>query len=390
MRPDIQARLLERLGVMGRMKASPSTGEANPLQRMLGTFLRVERARLSYSTKEVADRLGLNDTYYRLAESGRAALNQSLVFKIIEVFAASDVPTHDIRPISFNRFALYMVGTHWVGAEMALQPTKGQAGKRAVEALASLVSEFHIFYEQTKGYFDLEEGDEQRRFLENIAAPAVGVFLRSEIYGTSEKEFLQVGNLPTLNIDILLDLKRSLTDRSFVHSQKIAARWESEKASQFHTFRAIFNRSNLILNQDNLDLFHYEYLGQKRFKEGQLIFVQSDLDERLLKDKFIQMLNIGRKKKNDANLKDMSQDEIDNLKFRCIDKNQYQLYNDKIKGILADNEAYWSFETHFGLQISFLGLQDDNVENVRNLNLLDADEKVKEFDELWKKINATL
>lgn len=374
---------------MGRMKASPGTSDVNPLQRMLGTFFRLERARLSYSTKEVADRLGLNDTYYRLAESGRAALNQSLVFKIIEVFAASDVPTHDIRPISFNRFALYMVGTHWVGAEMALQPAKAQAGKYAVEALASLVSEFHIFNEQTKGYFDLEEGDEQRRFLEKIAAPAVGVFLRSEIYGTSEKEFLQVGNLPTLNIDILLDLKRSLTDRSFVHSQEIAARWESEKASQFQMFRAIFTRSNLILNQGNLDIFHYEYLAQRRFQEGQFIFLQSDLDEKDLKRKFVEMQNVGRRKKNDTNLRDMTPDEINKLSFTCVDEQRVTLYNEKIKGILSEHEAYWSFETHFGLQISFLGLQENNVENVRNLNLIDADAKVKEFDDLWKNINET-
>jgi transcriptional regulator with XRE-family HTH domain len=371
------------------MKASPGTGEVNPLQRMLGTFLRLERARLGYSTKDVADRLGLNDTYYRLAESGRAALNQSLVFKIIEVFAASDVPTHDIRSISFNRFALYMVGTHWVGAEMALQPAKGQAGRHAVEALASLVSEFHIFYEQTKGYFDLEEGDEQRRFLESIAAPAVGVFLRSEIYGTSEKEFLQVGDLPTLNIDILLDLKRSLTDRSFVHSQKIAARWESEKASQFYKYRAIFLKPDLILNQENLDLFHYEYLGQKRFKEGHFIFVNSNLDEDKLKDEFVKMQNVGRRKKNDINLQDMTQYEIDKMRIVCIDEKHRKLYDDKMISILNKHEAYWSFETHFGLQISFLGLQDHNVENVRNLNLTDSDDKAKEFDELWKNINAT-
>src|SRR4051794_28674464 len=116
---------------MGRKKGSPGGTGVNPLQRMLGVFLRLERTKLGYSSSDVARRLGLTDTYFRLAESGRAALNQGLVFKIIEVFAATNAPTHDNRTISFNRFALYLVGTHWVGAEMAAQDPDDDPAKQA-------------------------------------------------------------------------------------------------------------------------------------------------------------------------------------------------------------------------------------------------------------------
>ena len=79
----------------GRKKVFPTGATVNPLQRMLGAYLRLERTKLGFSSNYVARRLGLNDTYLRLAESGRAALNQSLVFKIIEVFADSTSQTHD-------------------------------------------------------------------------------------------------------------------------------------------------------------------------------------------------------------------------------------------------------------------------------------------------------
>ena len=140
---------------MGRMKVFPAGEALNPLQRMFGTFLRLERSRLGHSSKEVAAKLGVSDTYLRLAEAGRAPLNQSLVFKIIEVFADSDAPTHDSRTISFNRLALFLVGMHWVGAEMAALKGKN-AGQRAMMALAASVSDFQVFTERTNQYFSLD------------------------------------------------------------------------------------------------------------------------------------------------------------------------------------------------------------------------------------------
>jgi hypothetical protein len=61
-----------------------------------------------------------------------------------------------------------MVGTHWVGAEMATSSSH-DAGKRAIEALGLRVSDFQVFFEHTKAYLDLKEGSpEQREFLETV------------------------------------------------------------------------------------------------------------------------------------------------------------------------------------------------------------------------------
>jgi transcriptional regulator with XRE-family HTH domain len=375
---------------MGRMKASPSGNEVNPLQRMLGTFLRLERVKLGYSTADVARRLGLTDTYLRLAESGRAALNQSLVFKIIAVFAASSDPTHDSRTISFNRFALFLVGTHWVGAEMGA----GSSAYIATETLADNVTDFRLFCDLTKGYFDHAEGSsEQKQFLEEVAAPEVGSFLRLESYGqvsATQKDFLSIGDLPTLNIDILLDLKQSLTGRSFVHTDKIAAQWESERATQFKNFRALFSHAKHVVNSDNLDKFHYEYLIQRRFIEGKFLFIESDNDEHELKDKFVRLVNAGRKKTQVLN--PMTQDEIDKVRFVCLSKIERRTYSDEIAALLnrenATLEAYWSFETHSGLEISFIGVEGDNFENIRNLSFGESERKSKLFGNLWDAINV--
>ena len=187
---------------MPRKTTSPQN-QLNPLQRMFGTFLRMERTRLGLSSRCVADRLQVTDTYLRLAEAGRAALNQSLAFKIIEVFADSDAQTHEFRTISFNRLALFMVGMHWVGAEMA---GHNESGRDAVEDLGARVSDFQVFFDRTNEYFELPEGKpEQKGFLEKVASPAVGVFLRSESYGRDD-----IGSLEEMSYQGAISLTSQL------------------------------------------------------------------------------------------------------------------------------------------------------------------------------------
>jgi transcriptional regulator with XRE-family HTH domain len=379
---------------MGRKKGSPSGSDVNPLQRMLGNFLRLERTRLGYSSAEVARRLGLTDTYFRMAESGRAALNQSLVFKIIEVFAATNAPTHDSRTISFNRFALYLVGTHWIGAEMATHDSDEDAAKNAFESLAYLVADFQTLYEHTRIYFELDEGSpEQKRFLEEVAAPEIGEFLRSEFYGSAggkDRDFLRLDELPTLNVEIILDLKQSLAGRSFVHTDKIAAKWEVDRAPQFKFQRGLFSTSDLIVGEENLDVFHYEFLGQSRFRESRLIFVNADESERALTAQFVALLNRARARAR--GLSPLSKHEQDKLKFVCLTPAERKAHKDEIETLLRrDNrghKAYWSFETHAGLDISFVGVRDSNAENIRNLTLRDARERAQKFERLWSPLDA--
>jgi transcriptional regulator with XRE-family HTH domain len=379
---------------MGRKKGSPRGSDVNPLQRMLGVFLRVERTKLGFTSAEVARRLDLTDTYLRLAESGRAALNQGLVFKIIEVFAATNAPTHDNRTINFNRFALYLVGTHWVGAEMAAQDSDDDAGRSAFEGLASAVADFQTLYEHIRRYFAFDEGSaEQKRFLEEVVAPEVGEFLRSEFYGSGgggDRDFLRLDELPTLNVEILLDVKRSFAGRSFVHTDKIAAKWEADRASQFKFQRGLFRTTDLIVDETNLDLFHYDCLGQPGFRESRLIFVNSREDERALTERFVRLLNEARARVRGLN--PLYESDEDKLRFVCLTPAERKAHHDEIETLLRrdlmDHTAYWSFETHAGLDISFVGVGEGNVESIRNLTLRDARERAQKFERLWSSLDA--
>jgi len=286
---------------------------------------------------------------------------------------------------------------HCVGAEMAELKGKN-AGQRATVALAASVSDFQVFTEHTRQYFDLD-GDEQRAFLETFAAKEVGLFLRSEAYGgTTEDDWdrklwplRELLDLPTLNIDILLDLKQSLTGRSFVHTVEVASKWESQRLSQFRSEQGLYTNAEIIINDDNLNHFHFEHLSEKRFSEVQMMFMRADGTEASLKKDFVKRLDSGRKA---ARLDPTTKEEFDKIQFRCLSAEQLAnhakaLTELRTRDSSEPHEAYWSFETHAGLHISFIGLLGHNAEATRNLNLRDSIKKAKLFRHIWEDINES-
>ena len=288
---------------------------------MLGTHLRLERVRLGYSSKDLATKLNLTDSYLRLAESGRATLNQSLIFKIIQVYADATGATHDTRAISFPRLALFLVGVHWVGAEMA---ANGGEAVAATKALVERASDFEYFLKKTEGYFDLQEDSEaQKSFLEKVAAPEVAAFLRSDSYGSEELEAIRSNilaiqndllDLPTLNLHILLNLKQDLAGRSFVHTEEVAARWESQHAAQFSGVHGLFRTANLILNETNFALFHYDFLSKNTRSALRFIFIHGSGSSAQLKSNFVELLNAGRQKAPETTrLNALTLEEIDRI-----------------------------------------------------------------------------
>jgi hypothetical protein len=371
----------------------------NPLQHFFGCFLRLERLKLGRTSADVANTLDLTDSYLRLAESGRATLNQSLAFKIIEVYVDPSAQTRENRTISFNRLAVFLVASHWLAAEMTVHEPD-HAARRAFEALAARVSDFEIFLERTKKYFDLEEGSaEQKKFLEDVAAPEVRAFLRSDTYGAATPGELSEGllglkellDLPSLNIEPLLDLKESLAGRPFVHTADIAARWEARASSKFRRVSGVYATSELIISEPNLEQFDYRYLANPRFESVRMIFVAGGNEKKLLTE-FIKFLNAGRSKKREV--PELRPEERDKIHIRCLSGPERLKFESQVNALrlrpgTADvNDAYWSFKTHDGLDFGFVGVRGMDAENTRNLRIRDSLQRARQFNDLWTDLDA--
>jgi hypothetical protein len=272
--------------------------------------------------------------------------------------------------------------------------------------LASRVSDFQIFFERTRPYFELSGVDDrQKGFLEREAVAEVRAFLTSETYALAAEKSLgpeawRMGDLrkiPTLNLEILLDLKRALSGRSFVHTADIASKWESQRASQFSWVRGVYKTSSLIVNADNLSKFHYEYLSEKHFEGIQMIFLNSEKLAVALKKEFIRLLNLGRANRIPA-LPGLEREEADKLHFLCpsalaIKEYETEFSQMRRSGVNSDSDsvvhdAYWSFQTRENLHIGFVGLSKGNADNIRNLTLQESMGNFQVFKRVWDGLNA--
>jgi transcriptional regulator with XRE-family HTH domain len=395
---------------MGRKRGMAGGNAVNPLQRMLGAYLRVERTKNGDTSAEIARRLGLTDTYYRLVEAGKATLNQGLA---IQLMLAFDHSGPGRRQIVFSQVCMFLVAINLVGAEMAAfddEDNHEDPGKRAIEELTGSVAGFDDLFQRTAGYFDKEEGSpDQRRYLEEVVAPELANFLTrdpaagSSVDGATSMP-LSLDETPTLNIDAILDINRILSWRPFVHTPQFASEWEKAKAKDFRSLKAIYSDSKIIINEENLSDFQYPYLTSPSFHHFQAIFPnesglttpkQAEARAAKLKEEFVDGLN---KLRRNSKYGALSRGDTDKIVFLCLTAAERQSSAKSLSGILnlsGDNStAYWSFTTVDYFPIAFQGrmlnahLHPTEVAT-ENLNLSDAKKKERQFDEFWASIQQS-
>jgi hypothetical protein len=368
---------------------------------MLGNYLRLERRRLGLDTVDVAEMLGLSDTYFRLVESGGAPLNQSLVFKLLDFLAArgavaASVPTR----VHFQRLALFLVGSHWVGAEMAAHDGKRGSDLRAMEMLAKQNDDFRVFHQRTQRYYGLSE-NQLKKFLHDDAAPEVSAFLGNLAYARPTKENLleevlpshTVLAMPTMNVEMVRRLIVDLSGRPFVHTRLLAAEWETRMAPTFKNVRGVYARTSMIISSKNLGMFLYPYLFERSCREVRFLFLESaDADK--TKEQFIKQLNATRRA---AGLDVVGRDEAKKLRIACVSDSCLKRLESQFSALrrrinldktlpIRQYDAYWSFDTTAEVPISFVGIEGTTSEDIWNLSLEESFAKRAEFDKLWSEV----
>lgn len=396
-------------------KSTPPAGRAaatapNPLQRMFGTYLRLERKRLNLDISTVAAALGLADTYYRLVESGRATFNQGLSFDLISLFGSRSMGSLVAQNIRFHRLALYLVGAQCVGADMAKRSASQRPDLLAMGKLAEEDANFEKFHRETSGYFSLDDSDErQREFLENTAAPAVAQFLTSEVYvRPDEKSIVEsylpadaLLKLPTLNLEMVTRMVVDLSGRPFVHVPKIASAWEDRTARHIRAVSGIYENANFIVDSENLRLFNYLYLLEKSFRELRFVFCTSDssADANSLKTEFIRRINEVLKAKGENLIEGPLAERIT---FVVLSADQRQKHKSEIEKLWSKLEesaaktvfsAYWSFDVATdivasaqSLPVGFVGSDFKKSADIWNLDLSSSYGKKEDFNKFWEKL----
>jgi transcriptional regulator with XRE-family HTH domain len=192
---------------MVRKRILAAKGVTNPLQKILGVYLRIRRKSVGLSDEYMAQSLGVSTTYYRTIESGQATVGIGWVSVVISVFAPRRIY------IDFSSLAALLAG-------IAILEKSLQHEIDLVDPFKALAdySEFKELIGGIRSYFDFQSTEtEKRNFLVTTAYEAMRDYLESS---QSEKNHLYphlvLKDMSPKGIKILKMMYLDLNGRRFV------------------------------------------------------------------------------------------------------------------------------------------------------------------------------
>ncbi len=350
----------------------------NPLNVIFGVFLQEERKNLSnLSIEEICatGMLGISISLYKMMESGYVALNSSRIPDFIRVFERSN--------LIFDRLAKYIAGQSYIEHLMI---THENSPKEAFAELADVDYEFKYFYDKCLPYFRKDDGAiEQKRFIQKELVGELKLFLQNPKYPIASEEMFKgiladkINTVPSLSVEILLNIIDSFAKILPQHFGNIAKDWESENRQIFKSLDGYYFHEKYIVSKDNLDIYKYPFLEYDNFKEVRFIFNSNEKKESL-KSEFIKLLSDNRSP--------LTENVIDKIKFETIKKPQSKFERLLIAPNAKDSNiylhAFWVFTTVSGNKIGFVGVSGKDVNTVYNLTYKETLDRSEIFEGLWK------
>jgi DNA-binding XRE family transcriptional regulator len=251
----------------------PSKTFKNPLVQALGIALHKMRNELGLSSDDVAAKIGLGGSSYRMIEAGSAMLHPGRSLNIIKVF---DKIEYD--PLCRLLVAIQVMET----------------GSESLEDLRNatlLVSEIDP---QLQQLFDLiepawEVAEQQganaaAQLLEQLhLADALADYLTTNRYFGVEREKrldfqlnALIEDTPSIYLDFILDTLRSLKKHRLHYFPEESRSWESDNKHNFLNLYAVIKDASGLVSKENFDSFDYNYLWQPQFQQLHYIFMDDD------------------------------------------------------------------------------------------------------------------
>jgi transcriptional regulator with XRE-family HTH domain len=351
----------------------------NPMVQMFGTYLRLKRNAGNKSVADAARILGVGSSFVRAIEAGSYPLNPNRIDKLRQLLSEEYIDPE--RAINF------FIGLQFVQFQMEA----GETGYEALKKLSDLTEDFKKFYENVKVFFEYSEDSlQQKKFLEEKAILEVTNFLTQKFYvEESRKQFNSVlidtiRNTRTIHLETIMEVRDLLERHPPLHVGDVAANWENINAKRLKCLKGIFQEASYIISESNVRKFTYDYLFEEKFEFLNFIFLEGDT-EKILKEKFVTLLNDARKK---VSKKELTQSEVDKINIRCVKYLNVKSECDKVlegeNSIIINSKAFWVFSMISGNEIGFIGVPQAEDYKVLNLTYKDTLERIKYFDNIWE------
>lgn len=372
---------------MAKKGSSSSKTFKNPLVQALGIVLHKMRNSIGMTSDDVAAKIGLGGSSYRMIEAGSAILHPGRSLNIIKVF----------DQIEFDPLCRLLVAIQVM--ETGTQTVDDF--KNATILLGDTDPQLHQLFEALMPVWTLVQNKDSNTvadFIENSEIPSILTdFLTINRYFGLEKERrldFQLNALiegtPSIYLDFILDILSSLKKHRLHYFPEESRTWESENKHNFMNLYAVIKDPKGILNKDNFSSFDYNYLWQPQFESLKYIILQEDFDPKTSKALFQKHLKEALQEKHIKYQVELQQFDaaMEKVHFKNgSEKDEALLHIMKYSQDGDPVDFLWIFTLKNGNKVGFISNNDSNkVFYGTTLSYLETNERLEVFKEIWAEL----
>ncbi len=374
---------------MAKKGSSSSKNFKNPLVQALGIVFHRMRGTLGLSSDEVAAKIGLGGSSYRMIEAGSAILHPGRSLNIIKVF---DKIEYD--PLSRLLVAIQVMET---GTETV------EDFRNATILLGETDPQLQLIFEQLNPIWAYVGKESPQMIAQNIESSSIPDtikdYLTTNRYFGLEKERrldFQLNSMledtPSIYLDFILDTLKSLQKHRLHYFPEESRTWESENKHNFTNLYAVIKDARGLLNKKNFESFDYNYLWQPQFQNLHYIFLDEEMEMPIdaLKKAFVRNLKEVLQEKHIKYQVELT--EFDEAMDKVLFKDGWpqaeallDLMKQQQEGIPVD--VIWIFTLKNGNKVGFISNNDSNlVFYGTTLSYRETSERLIKFQEVWKQL----
>ncbi len=362
--------------------------EKNPLSQALGAYFRKERDLMRKTSNEIAKKINIGASFYRMIEAGSANIHPSRVLNIINTFPNCG--------IELNSLCKYLVAIQMIEPSL----TSHNELKQAIDSLSEADGEFERLFkafESVLKYIKDKNTEKVKEYIddENLNNE-LREFLTSKFYELEPEKRLDqklnelIDDTPSFYLDFALNTLQSLHQLPLSIITSDLWHWEEKNKDNIVSRYCISKNHDYVTSKKNLQRYHYTHLWSSDFKTENFIFIEDDKSSKDLKHLF------------DKNLKNSLKDS--NFISRLSDADTYlKKVNIKtcssqrtdILEILGSNDemqydAIWIYIMKNNNRIGILAeIDKENLKLIKgtSLKFKETIDKLDSLIEIWNEID---
>lgn len=270
----------------------------NPLGLTFGAVCRTERKLQDISAEQFAQKLGIKPSFYKLVENGTNYLHTNKSPSVVQALNGEmnlDGVSKMLLAISHSEATARSLASK-EGAQTAQSYMDGflksieQLSKLDPNKFGPLLTPYQL--PSICGALASASAKEAKEILRKhgLIAQAQAFLKNYDEFGQhdsglqSNALISKLESVPSMYLDIFSDLANRLSNLPARVGFEEMWGWEKENQHLFKEWWCLQDRIDKVVNEANLERYHYNHLWEKNFKRAQILFIEHGPIDKIKKD----------------------------------------------------------------------------------------------------------